>query len=124
MNKRHEYLFEHQVDTSKPKKKIKEEIFSKQYEGEEREIPISDLPTDLEPDDLLVYSSDPGFFSENNSYDAHTIVKILRPRLENDEEYSERLRKSHQFLNKAKERRYEVFMKLKEEFEPSEEKKS
>ena len=112
MSKRHEYLFEHQVDTSKPKKTVKDEIFSKQYEGEERDIPIGDLPKDLEPTDLLIYGSDPGFFSENNSYDAHTTVKILRPRLETDEEYSERLRQSYQFLTKAKERRYDVYMKL------------
>ncbi len=123
MSKRHEYLFEHEVDTSKPKRTIKEEIFSKQYDGEEREIPIADLPKDLEPTDLLVYSSDPGYHSDNNSYDAYTIVKILRPRLETDEEHSDRLRLSTQFLAKAKERRYEVFMKLKQEFEPSEEKK-
>ena len=124
MNKRHAYLFEHEVDTSKPKKTVKEEIFSKQYEGEDREIPVEDLPKDLEPTDLLVYISDPEFFSENNSYDAHTIVKILRPRLENSEEYSERLRLSAEFLNKAKERRYEVWMKLNKEFNPTDEKKS
>ena len=119
MSKRHEYLFEHEVDTSKPRKIVKEEIFSKQYDGEEREIPIGDLPEDLEPTDLLIYSSDPGHYSDNNSYDAHTIVKILRPRLETDEEYSDRLRLSAQFLSKAKARRYDVFMKLKDEFEPS-----
>jgi len=113
------YLFEHDVDTSKPKKTVHDEIFSKHYDGEDREIPFGDLPTDLQPTDILVYESDPGYYSDNNSWDPFTKIIILRPRLETDEEQVERLERSRLFLEERKESRRQTYLKLKEEFEPT-----
>jgi len=124
MSKRHAYLFEHEVDESKPRKTVFDTVFTKRYDGEEMHIPFGDLPTDLEPTDILVYNSDPGFFSENNSWESHTNIIVQRPRKETDEEYSTRLKLSREFLEKTKARRLEVFLKLKAEFEPSDENNS
>ena len=122
MEKRRPYLFEHDVDTSKPKKTINDEIFEKRYDGEERDIPFGDLPTDLQPTDIIRIESDPGHYSENNSWDPNTTIRILRPRLETDEELAERLERSELFLEERKKNRYQNYLKLKEEFEPSKKK--
>ena len=122
MKNKDRYLFEHQVDMSKPKKTVYDVIFRKQYDGEERDIPVGDLPTDLKPTDRLIYQSDPGHFSENNSWDANTEITIERPRLETDEEQKERLEKSKQFTEERKESRRQTYLKLKQEFEPIDEK--
>ena len=119
MKKTHAYLFEHEVDLSKPKKTVHDTIFKKHYSGEERDIPFGDLPTDLQPTDILVYNSDPGYYSDNNSWDPFTEIWVLRPRLETDEEHKERLEKSAGYLENRKRDRYETFLKLKEEFEPT-----
>jgi len=119
MKKAHTYLFDHEVDLSKPRKTVFDTIFRKQYDGEERDIPIGDLPTDLQPTDILVYNSDPGYYSENNSWDANTEIRVQRPRLENDDEYQARLENSKIFLEKRKEDRRAIYLKLKEEFNPT-----
>ena len=116
------YLFEHDVDTSKSRKTVRDEIFTKTYDGEEIDIPIGDLPTDLDPTDILEYVSDPGYYSDNDSWVPFTTITIFRPRLENDEEYETRLDRSRLFLEKRKEERRISYLKLKEEFEPSNEK--
>ena len=123
MKKAHAYLFEHEVDMTKPKKTIHDKIFSKQYMGEERNIPFGDLPTDLQPTDIISYLSDPGFYSENNSWGPFTEIIVLRPRLETDEEHKERLEKSAGYLENRRRYRYATFLRLKEEFEPSNDKK-
>ena len=117
MNKRKVYLFEHEVDLSNPKKTVYDIIFRKNYDGEDHYIPIGDLPTDLQPTDRLTYNSDPGYWSENNSWEPHTEIIIERPRLETDEEQKERLEKSQEFMDGLRDRRYETYLKLKSEFE-------
>ena len=94
---------EDEVDTSKPRKTVHDTIFSKHYDGEQRHIPVKDLPEDLQQTDIIEYISDPGYYSENNSWDPFTQIKILRPRLENDEEYEKRHKLSRDFLHKNKE---------------------
>ena len=118
MSKRNKYLFEHQVDLSKPKKTVYDEIFRKHYEGLREQIPFGDLPKDLQPTDLLIYQPWESFYSENESWEDHTILIINRPRLETDEEHRERLEKSQGFMDDLRDRRYETYLKLKEEFEP------
>lgn len=119
MKKAHGYLFEHQVDESKPRRTLYDAIFRKQYEGEDRDIPFGDLPTDLLPTDVLIYNSDPGYYSDNNSWDPFTKITVQRPRLENDEEYTARLENSRIYLEKRREDRYSTYLKLKEEFDPT-----
>ena len=118
MKKAHGYLFEHEVDESKQKKTIHETIFSKQYDGEDRDIPFGDLPPYLEPTDIIIYESDPGYHSDNNSWDPFTRIVIQRPRLETDEEQAERLENSRLYLEKRRDDRYSTYLKLKEEFNP------
>jgi len=123
MKKAHGYLFEHQVDESKPKKIIFDTIFRKQYDFEERDIPFGDLPTDLQPTDILIYTSDPGYQSDNNAWGPFTAITVQRPRIETDDEQAERLENSRLYLEKRKEDRRSTFLRLKEEFEPTDEKK-
>jgi hypothetical protein len=124
MKKAHAYLFEHEVDLSKPKRTVNETIFTKRYDGEDRDILFGDLPPYLDPTDIITYYSDPGYFSENNSWDPFTEIRIQRPRLETDEEHKERLEKSAGYLENRKRDRYATFLLLKEEFEPSNETKN
>jgi hypothetical protein len=111
------YLFEHEVDLSKPKKTLYDVIFRKRYEGLQSQIPFGDLPANLEPADLIEIHEEEAFYSENESWEDHTTLIIERPRLETDEEQQERLEKSQAFMEELRERRYETYLKLKEEFE-------
>ena len=106
-----------------PKITVEDLIFRKQYDGEGRVIPFGDLPTDLQPTDILYYESDPGYWSENNSWDPFTEIQIARPRLETDEEYEARLEKNRLFREDLKDGRRKNYLKLKEEFDPPNEKK-
>jgi len=112
------YLFEDDVDHSKPKKTVKDEIYKINYHGEEQDIPFGDLPKDLQPTDILRYISDPGHYTDNNSWDPYTEIKVLRPRLETDDEQAERIERSRLFVVEAKERRHKNYLRLKEEFDP------
>lgn len=116
MEKQRPYIFEHEVDTSKPKKTVYDEVFKKHYMGEEHDISVGDLPTDLLPTDIIRYESDPGYYSENNSWEPYTKILILRPRLETDDERSIRLERSRLYQEEYKQRRYKNYLKLKEEF--------
>ncbi len=96
---------------------IKEEIFSKHYDGIVSGIKVSDLPTDLLPTDIIDIVKDEGYFSENNSWDAFTMLTVYREREETDEELTIRLRENIKRLAESKERRREQYVKLKKEFE-------
>jgi hypothetical protein len=117
MKRSSKYLFDHQVDLSKPKKVVNDTIFHKQYEGLRDGVEFGDLPKDLQPRDIIEIHRVEEHWSENNSWDDHTIVEVLRPRLETDEEHKERLEESQKFMEDLRERRYESYLKLKEEFE-------
>lgn len=95
----------------------------KHYDGEDQDIPVGELLTDLQPTDIIRYESDSGYYSENNSWKPYTKIIILRPRLETDEEQSIRFERSRLFQEERKKRRHENYLKLKEEFEPSNKKK-
>lgn len=122
MKKTHGYLFDHEVDLSRPRKTVFDTIFSKQYDGEEQDIPIGDLPTDLHPTDILIYHSDPGYYSENNSWEPFTEIQIQRPRLETDAEHQERIERCRLYIEGLRDSRYKTYLKLKEEFDPTNEK--
>lgn len=89
------------------KKIIKKEIFSRMLDGDCAEVRYSDLPKDIQENDIIEIVRDEGFRSENNSYDAYTELIVIREVEETDEEYMERL----------KTLRYENYLTLKAEFE-------
>ena len=68
-------------------------------------------------DDVLKSGWEEGHYSDNNSCDGHFSVTITRMVLETDAEYE--LRKKIEKTDKEylKTRRYETYVKLKEEFE-------
>ena len=97
--------------------KVREVIFHKRYEWEDAEIPFGDLPKDLLPTDKIFYNSDPGYFSENESWYAFTEVKITRERDQTDEEYQKDVDWWAKKSEETRKTRYEQYLKLKKEFE-------
>jgi hypothetical protein len=111
------YLFPHEVDLYKPKKIVEDVIFHHQYDGLLDGIEFGELPPDLQATDRIEIHKNVRFYSENEGWEDHTIVEVMRPRLETDEEQKERLEKSQEFRDALKQRRYETYLKLKEEFD-------
>lgn len=99
------------------KRKIDETIHTIRYEGEERPLQVRDIPKDLLPDDIIVCESDPGFCSENNSWDAFTNYYVIRFRDETDEEHQVYLEKCEIIKERLKKERYERYLELKKEFD-------
>ncbi len=66
--------------------------------------------SEYQDDDLIHIGYD-------DNYDGGWFVSIERERLETDEEYNERMERHERFLEDSKKRRYENYLKLKEEFE-------
>ena len=104
-------------DTPKEKNTVYDTIFTKRKDGEYRDFSFGDLPKDLNPTDVISYYSDEGFYSENNSWEPHTEIQILRPRLETDEELSKRIESFRVKLERSRKQRQRMFLKLREEFE-------
>ena len=100
------------------KQKIKEEIYTKDFKGDSHEIRFSDLPKDIQENDIIVINREESFYSENNSYDAYTELIIIRERDETDEEYNKRISNNEYHKEELRKRRYENYLKLKSEFEP------
>jgi len=100
------------------RKIIREEIFSKYYNSGQADIRVSDLPKDLLDTDIIhIQRDEEGYLSENNSWDPFSELTIIREREENDEEYNQRLIRTKSEFDYMKKRRYENYLKLKEEFE-------
>lgn len=72
---------------------------------------------DLQDDDELNIQWNEPYYSENNSWDGHYSVSIIRNRLETDEEFQKRLEREERDLKRQKEYRYNNYLKLKSEFE-------
>jgi hypothetical protein len=71
----------------------------------------------FQDDDIIEISYDEGYVSENNSWDAHFYAIVTRPTLETNEEHQRRLKRQEQQKDEMRKRRYESYLKLKEEFE-------
>ena len=99
------------------KKIIKEIIFRKHYDGKNADVFFGDLPIDLKPDDIINIIREDSYFSENNSYDEYTVLEIERGRKETDEEFNKRKNISTKQKEEDDKRRYEIYLKLKKEFE-------
>jgi len=102
---------------------VKRKLCYKYWPEERYEIRFKDiaesLNEDLQPDDIIDIENDPGYYSENNSWDPCTRLTIYREELETDEEYNERESEWNKILEDGKKRRYESYLKLKQEFEPN-----
>ena len=72
---------------------------------------------DFQDSDVLHIGYDEGHVSENNSWDPHYYAEVIRKREETDEEYEERILSNKRHMEDLKKRRYENYLKLKEEFE-------
>jgi hypothetical protein len=99
------------------KQSIKKEIFSKTFEGDLAEIRFSDLPKDIEGSDIIDIQRVESYYSENNSYDAYSILLVYRITEETDDEYKKRLLRNEDYKERMKKLRYEEYLKLKKEFE-------
>ena len=97
------------------KKEIVVEVFRKtDYRNPIRFSEIKDIVQD---DDIIESGWDEGFYTENNSVDGHYYLIIRRKRLETDEEVEKRHRRQEEYRKESKQKRHELYLKLKEEFE-------
>jgi len=70
----------------------------------------------FEDDDLIRIEYVESHYSENDSYDAHYNAEVIRMVEETDEQLKQRIADNEWNKKRAKERRYESYLKLKEEF--------
>jgi hypothetical protein len=99
------------------KKLIREEIFSKHFRGEDADVRFSDLPKDIQPNDIIHIQRDEGYCSENNSWDPFTELIVIREREETDAEQEKRIADNAAMKEVLRKRRYESYLKLKNEFD-------
>jgi len=94
---------------------IEFEIFKKiDYQ---KPIPFSAIKDIVQDDDIIIAGYDEGFFSENDSMDAHYYMSVNRKRLESDEEFNARQASTKEQKEYLKKKRYESYLQLKKEFE-------
>jgi len=93
------------------------EIYRKHFRGNDYDVRFSDLPKDIQENDIIEIIREDSYYSENNSYEAYTELVVLREVEETDEEYQERLNENARFEQQNRKKKYEYFLKLKAEFE-------
>ena len=96
---------------------IKVEVYREYFDGDNYQVRFSDLPKDIQSNDIIDIQREESYYSENNSYNAYTKLIVIREREETDEEYEKRKQTLEKMKEMSKERRYEQYLKLKEEFE-------
>jgi hypothetical protein len=102
-------------------KQIKtDEIFRSEMRGEYADWRMKDITIETRQDDIIHIERDPGYYSENNSWDPFSVLVIMREREETDEEFEERKLSSEKRKEDSKKLRYETYLKLKKEFEGNE----
>jgi hypothetical protein len=85
------------------------------FPGDNYDVKVSDLPAGLENDDVIEITRNASF---DGAFEAHTTLSIYRPTLETEEEREERMAEAAEREADRKRRRYERYLKLKNEFEP------
>lgn len=100
------------------KKKIKKEIFWEQSNNCFKWKDIKHIQ--FEDEDEIVSTYVEPYYSENNSHDGYFILEVSRMVEETDEEYQKRIEHIREQSKALKERRYETYLKLKEEFDNEE----
>lgn len=72
---------------------------------------------EFQDDDVIRAEWVEPYYSENNSWDGHWSIEIVREVPETDAEYAERIRDNEVTRAMLKERRREHYLELKKEFE-------
>ena len=101
------------------KQTIRKEIYFKMFKGNSVDIRFSDLPKNIQENDIVEIIREDLYVSEINSYDAYTELVVIREAEETDEEYQERINRTKCIGEGIKKRKYEIYLKLKAEFEPN-----
>jgi len=99
------------------KEMVSDTIYEKHWDHMVGTFKYSDLPKDLLDTDDIRFEDVEAYFSENDSWDDHSILKVYRDREETDEEFEKRKGWVELDEKFRKERRYESYLKLKKEFE-------
>lgn len=98
--------------------KVKELYFRKKYNSNNDDIRFKDLPKNIQDDDIIIVFYDDG---DNNrdDYDdkCYTELRVYRERDETDAECQKRIDKLRKAQELSRQRRYEQYLKLKEEFD-------
>ena len=92
------------------------EVYHKQFNGPVKWKDIKDFG--FEDDDIMNVGYDEGYYSENNSWDPHYYVTIIRKVIETDAEFERRIQRQKEDKERYHKQRYENYLKLKAEFEP------
>lgn len=107
---------------TKHKKQLKTKVIAeKSFSGMYHKVTFNEilsLSKEILPTDIIQIERVEEFYSENNSWNEHTILQIIREVEETDEEFDKRIKEAELFKEESKKRRYESFLKLKKEFEP------
>lgn len=102
---------------TRPKLYIETNVFQKQLDTEPTWADIKDFKFE-DTDKILCEYVEP-YYSENNSWDAHFMIAVQRSVLESDVQHTKRLAREDADSERRKKSRYETYLKLKEEFEPT-----
>jgi hypothetical protein len=92
-------------------KKIKVELFYKEFEGSDKEIRFSDLPKNLDENHIIDIQRE-----SSDEYD-YTLLVVEEERFELPCEYEKRLKEQEATKEYLKTIRYKQYLKLKKEFE-------
>jgi hypothetical protein len=84
------------------KQNVKEQVYLKEFKGDCADVRFSDLPKDIQDNDIIEIHREDSFFSENESYGAYTELVIIREREETDEEYNKRIERGKR-INESEE---------------------
>jgi hypothetical protein len=109
------------------RKEIEETIFSdsravlhhkdNRYRWGEIQLLLLDADIILQPSDILEVGFTEGWDEGDSARDDAYDLTVKRKRPETDKEYEDRCKSHEQFQKISRDRRYQNFMKLKEEFE-------
>jgi len=99
--------------------KIERQIVSKQYQHQVKWSDIKSIMqnTPFEDDDIISIGHDEGYYLENNSWDPHYYIYVNRMIEETDKEFEKRIESNAWHKENMRKRRYENYLKLKQEFE-------
>lgn len=106
------------MKTKKNKKIISKVIFSKLLGTYEKApLTLRDLPDDIKETDEIFIEYNDGYYSENNSWNPFTKLHVFRDLEETDDEYNTRIVEEDRTKQLAKQKRYNLYLELKKEFE-------
>lgn len=97
------------------RKNVRKEIVHRHKDTPIKWKDIKDIP--FEDEDEIKVAYDEGYYSENNSWDPHHYVTVIREIPETDDEMAKRIVKEFEQKEEMRKRRYEQYLKLKKEFE-------